>query len=119
MPPARSSSPPAAPVQLLLLFSYCLLRELPPGGGSRTPCRRAHTETATASLLGRNFSSLVFLCGPQPDIDRRQNREHVCLNDRHENVQRNESYRNQCRENPENHAKNRRLPPTPRCGANK
>ncbi len=79
------------------LHFYCLLRELPPGGGSRTPCSRAHTDGYKLELQTRR---LVLVGSGQPDVHGRQNREDVRLNDRNENVQPDEQDRDERRQNP-------------------
>src|ERR1700687_3946912 len=73
--------------------------ESPPGGGSRTPCSRAHTGAALCRQNSPAKTQLVLVRHCHAQIDGRQNRENVCLDDRNENVQSYECNGNRHREN--------------------
>src|ERR1700742_1708833 len=60
------------PSFLIICTASLVLPQLPPGGGSRTPCSRAHTGAANL---------FVLVCGRQTEIDGRKNRENVRLHD--------------------------------------
>src|ERR1035438_1344384 len=55
----------------------------------------------------------MFLRRRQPDIDRGQNREHVCLHHRNENMQRDKGNGNERGKNAQSQANQRMLSPTP------
>src|SRR5258708_37995462 len=75
-PPTPSSTSPSLPPY-----------ESPPGGGSRTPCSRAHTGAAHCRKRITGKTGLMLVGRSHTQVDRRQNREDVGLNDRNQKMQ--------------------------------
>src|SRR6267143_2117334 len=61
--------------------------ELPPGGGSRTPCSRAHTEAANCRHKFTGKARLVLVGRSHAQINRGQHRKDIGLNDGHKDMQ--------------------------------
>src|SRR5258707_2668514 len=68
--------------------------ELPPGGGSRTPCSRAHTEAADCRQKVTGKGRLVLVGRSHAQVNRGQHRENVGLNDGNQKMQSDERNRN-------------------------
>src|SRR5713226_4769057 len=61
--------------------------ESPPGGGSRPPCSRAHTEAAKCRKRRTGKARLMLVGRSHAQVNRGQHREDVRLNDGHEDMQ--------------------------------
>src|SRR2546421_6566978 len=115
----QSTSPPGTPPTPSSTSSSLPPYESPPGGGSRTPCSRAHTGTAQQTWPKKNASKrLVLFPRGDSQIHGREHRKYIGLNDRHKNMQTNKRERNKGRKNSQHNSENRGLVPSPKRGGN-
>src|SRR5882762_180666 len=86
--------------------------ELPPGGGSRTPCSRAHTEAANCRHKFTGKARLVLVGRSHAQINRGQHRKDIGLNDGHKDMQADKGDGNRGRKHGDNNAEDRGLRPS-------
>src|SRR6266851_1045310 len=85
--------------------------ESPPGGGSRTPCSRAHTEAANCRKRCTGKARLMLVGRSHAQVNRGQNRKDVRLNDGHEDMQADKGDGNRGREHGDDNAEDWGLRP--------
>src|SRR5467141_3744445 len=85
--------------------------ELPPGGGSRTPCSRAHTEAADCRQKVTGKGRLVLVGRGHAQINRGQHCKNIGLNDGHKNMQPDKGDGNRGREHGDDNAEDGGLRP--------
>src|SRR5712664_3731178 len=107
----QSTSPPRAPPTPSSTSSSLPPYESPPGGGSRTPCSRAHTGAAHCRKRITGKTGLMLVGRSHTQVDRRQNREDVGLNDRNQKMQSDERNGNRHRKYRHDDAKDRGFGP--------
>src|SRR5229473_672717 len=108
----QSTSPPRALPTASSTSSSLPPYESLPGGGSRTPCSRAHTEAAHCRKRITGKTGLMLVGRGHAQVDRGQNREDVGLNDRNQKMQSDERNGNRHRKYRHDDAKDRGLGPS-------
>src|SRR6266481_2181248 len=86
--------------------------ELPPGGGSRTPCSRAHTEAANCRKRCTGKARLMLVGRSHAQVNRGQHSKDVGLNDGHKHMEADESDGNRGRQQADDNAEDRGLRPS-------